>query len=184
MHGVCPLPLLLAPCSPGDVALDFVHGCGVLQGSHGLAFSKISESVCVETVFQSGCYHFWRGEMVTHLLRAFSLALFPLFGTCSVPCTILPLRKMTLCHCFSRLETLSGHSLFLQTPFWGAIRSWEHSDCQCTWALDVEIPSLVTLPWRGLLFCCLLCLPSSGGFLLGPVRVCVCGWWVCVGVCV
>ena len=26
VHGVCPLPPLLAPCTPGDVALDFVHG--------------------------------------------------------------------------------------------------------------------------------------------------------------
>ena len=57
-------------CSPGDVALDFVHGYGVLQGSHGLAFKKISESVCVETVFQPGCYHFWRGEMVTCCVRS------------------------------------------------------------------------------------------------------------------
>ena len=38
----------------------------------------------------------------------------------------------------------------------------------------------MTLPWRGLL---LLCLPSSGGFLLGPCgRVCVGVWCVWVGV--
>ena len=77
---------------------------------------------------------------------------------------------------------MNGNSLFLQTPFFGVRsgRGSRHSDCHCTWALDVEIPPLVTLPWRGLLFCCLLCLPSSGGFLLGPCgRVCVC---VCGGV--
>ena len=54
-----------------------------------------------------------------HLLRAFSLALFLMSWACSVPFTILPLRKMTLCHCLSRLGTLSGNSLFLQTPFLG-----------------------------------------------------------------
>ena len=50
--------------------ISFVHGYGVLQGSHGLTFTKISESVCVETVFQPGWYHFWRGEMVTCCVRS------------------------------------------------------------------------------------------------------------------
>ena len=162
---------LLAPCPPGDVALDFVRGYGVLQGGHGLAFRKISESDCVETVFQSGCYHFERGEMVTCCVRS------PLHARSLF--TIPPLRKRTLCHCFPRLGTLNGNSLFLRTPFWGCdpVVGAGTAIVTALWALDVEIPPLVTLPWRGLLFCCLLCLPSSGGFLLGP-----CGR-VCVGVC-
>ena len=70
VHGTCPLPPILASGSLGDVALDLVHGYSVLQGSHGLAFRKISESGCVETVFQPDCHHFWRREMVTCCVRS------------------------------------------------------------------------------------------------------------------
>ena len=70
VHGTCPLPPILASGSLGDVAPVLVHGYSVLQGSHGLAFRKISESGRVETVFQPDCHHFWRREMVTCRVRS------------------------------------------------------------------------------------------------------------------
>ena len=70
VHGTRPLPPILASCPLGDVALDLIHGYSVLQGSHGLAFRKVSESDCVGTVFQPGCHHFWTREMVTCGVRS------------------------------------------------------------------------------------------------------------------
>ena len=124
--------------------------------------------------FNLAAYHFWRGEI--HLWRAFPLQnallwhlLGPFYNSSSME---------EDCHCFGRLGIPSVTDTFFGCTVVGA------GTIDCTWALDVETLPLVTLPWRGL-FCCLLCLPSTGGFLLGSCgRVLwVCVKKVCVGVC-
>ena len=58
-----PVPAILAPCSPGDVALDLVHGHSVSQGSHGLAWEWLrGDSLPVHL--------FLKREMVTCCVRS------------------------------------------------------------------------------------------------------------------
>ena len=169
VHGTCPLPHLLAPCSLGDVALDFVHGCNVLQGSHGLAFRKISESLRGDS-FSTWLLSFLEGRN-GHLLRAFSLALFP----------ILPPRKMTLCHCLSRLGTVMGTVCFFGHLFWGCNPVVGTGTAILHLGSGCRDSSFGDLALAGPALLLLALPPFFGWVSLGPKRVCV---WGCVRGCV